>query len=421
MKPLFLQSSCQLNYTFVSNRFLDTYMPAASGEFVKIYLYLLRCLSGNAAQDNCNALISNTCSFYNSTEDCFCISFLADKFNLTENDVCRALRYWENQGLLKLSFCGGDLTGITVTAQDAYPVIPAVPSSAPAQNAYSAVLATPSSVPPQKLATASPISKQPASSVLPEGSEPALQTEEEPVLPKRPRYTAKQLEKFTHNEDISTLLYVIQKYLGRALTTRETNTVIYFYDGLGMSIDLISLLYEKCISNNHSEIRYIEKVALSWAQKGITTVEDAKNELLAHSQLSYDIMNAFGITGRTFAASERDYISAWSDTFCADMIIEACNRTMLAIHTPSFQYADSILNKWKTEGIFTMDAVHDNDRQFNQQKASKETPHKSSTVHTKASSDGKAGAKNNKFNNFPQRDYDYDELERKLVVSNRLI
>ena len=32
-------------FTFVSNRFLDLYMPKANGEFVKIYLYLLRCCS----------------------------------------------------------------------------------------------------------------------------------------------------------------------------------------------------------------------------------------------------------------------------------------------------------------------------------------------------------------------------------------
>ena len=29
-------------FTFISNRFLDGYMPSANGEFVKIYLYLLR-------------------------------------------------------------------------------------------------------------------------------------------------------------------------------------------------------------------------------------------------------------------------------------------------------------------------------------------------------------------------------------------
>lgn len=38
-------------YTSVSNDFIDHYMPSANGEFVKLYLYLLRCLS--AGQDAC--------------------------------------------------------------------------------------------------------------------------------------------------------------------------------------------------------------------------------------------------------------------------------------------------------------------------------------------------------------------------------
>ena len=70
-------------FTFISNSFLDFYMPSANGEFVKIYLYLLRHASGKGTALN--------------------LSSIADAFNCTEADIQRALRYWKNCGVLDLS------------------------------------------------------------------------------------------------------------------------------------------------------------------------------------------------------------------------------------------------------------------------------------------------------------------------------
>ena len=58
-------------------------MPRANGEFVKIYLYLLRSLqSGDTALD---------------------LAAVADVFDCTESAVLRTLRYWENQKLVVLA------------------------------------------------------------------------------------------------------------------------------------------------------------------------------------------------------------------------------------------------------------------------------------------------------------------------------
>ena len=46
MNNIQLQKKPDMDVTLVRNVFLDEYMPEASGEFVKIYLYLLRCASG---------------------------------------------------------------------------------------------------------------------------------------------------------------------------------------------------------------------------------------------------------------------------------------------------------------------------------------------------------------------------------------
>ena len=72
--------------TPVSNVFIDKYMTDANGEYVKVYLYLLRCI---------NADLSN-----------LSISDMADHFDDTEKDVKRAQQYWEKMKLLHLEYSG---------------------------------------------------------------------------------------------------------------------------------------------------------------------------------------------------------------------------------------------------------------------------------------------------------------------------
>ena len=95
MATIPLHSDCQSTTTTIPNIFLDQFMPEANGEFVKVYLYLLRCVS-------------------NHSSDCS-VSAIADCFDHTEKDVIRALKYWERMGLLRLDFGENkSLSGITM-------------------------------------------------------------------------------------------------------------------------------------------------------------------------------------------------------------------------------------------------------------------------------------------------------------------
>ena len=66
--------------TMIENTFIDRFMPAASGDFVKIYLYLLRCVQEGHTDVT--------------------ISQIADALNYTEADVKRALGYWKRMRML---------------------------------------------------------------------------------------------------------------------------------------------------------------------------------------------------------------------------------------------------------------------------------------------------------------------------------
>ena len=62
------------NMTAVSNYFIDYYMPQASGEYVKLYLCLLRQVAEH---------------------DSISLEAVAELFDYTERDVRRGLRYWQ--------------------------------------------------------------------------------------------------------------------------------------------------------------------------------------------------------------------------------------------------------------------------------------------------------------------------------------
>ena len=345
----FTLHNTQHTFTAVPNYFLDKYMPEANGEFVKVYLYLLRCFTVN-------------------TEN-LSISLIADKLKYTEADVMRAFRYWEQEKLLLLRFENDILSEVSLT----------VPETPAAERTIG-------------------IGRQTEAAAL---TPPAAEYEP----PAKPHYTAAQLNHFMESDEISQVLYVTQRYLGRTLTPTETNTVLYFYDSLKFPPDLIEYLIEYCVSRDKKSMRYIETVALSWAKQGIHTIKEAKEISSFYNTSCFAVMKAFGLSNRNPADAEISFIRKWTRTmgFSLDIILEACSRTIQAIHQPSFEYADSILTRWQEKGVKHFSDIQNLDQIH---KDSKETKQEKS-VQSRSS--------NNRFNNITTRSYLYDDLEKQLL------
>lgn len=342
MKTLTLKNKFQTNATLLPNDFIDNYMVDANGEFVKVYLFLLRHLD-----DPCSSIT---------------ISTIADCLNNTENDVLRAFRYWEKEGLLRVERdSDGRITCLEL----------------------------------QKTASASAKTEVPA-----KASE-----ETSPQHNKSPR-KAVPIDRFRAQKEIKSLLFIAEQYLGKTLTHTEMDTITYFYDTLHMSADLIEYLLESCVESGHKSMHYIQKVAFSWAEAGIETVAQAKEESMLYSRSCYTVLNAFGIKNRGPAASEMDYIRKWTEDygFAADIIEEACRRTIMATHQPSFEYADSILNKWHDNRIRSLQDIARLDDEYQRERTA-------SARHT-----CKPATKN--LNNFERRSYDMESLEEQLLNSN---
>lgn len=369
MAMITLQNSSMTEVTILSNTFIDNYMPEANGEFVKVYIYLLRSLS--------NAPVS------------FSLEQMADRLLCTERDILRALKYWAKQELLVLDFTDSDkLCGIALLSPDKH-----------AENAssVSASVETVSTVEQPAIQAAS------APSAAVEPSVPTGKASSD----KKQELTPERIRELKQNEEIIQILYIAEQYLGKTLSPTESQKLLFFYDGLGLSADLIEYLLEYCVSHNHKSIRYIEKVAIAWAEEGITTVEQAKRSNSRYNKEYFAILKALGITNRNPVETEITLMDTWLKTYCFSMEIiqEACNRTVLQTGQASFQYTDKILEGWKKKEVKTLDDIRSLDDEHQKRRQSKKA----------ASRKPAAPASNNRFNNFEQREYDFSEYEKHLL------
>ena len=374
-----LHSTEANDVTVLSNVFIDRFMPRAGGEFVKVYIYLLRMLG--------------------SPQEAFGLSQMADSLLCTEGDILRALKYWENEKLVSLIYEGNALTGITLLT----PRNKADEISVNAEQDFPV-----QENPLSNLENAAAVSSQDTAFPVPDrtGSSSSSPAPSKPLSESR-HLTPDRVKELKQNEDIVQLLYIAEQYLGKTLTRTDVDTITYFYETLHMSADLIEYLIETCVENGHKSMHYIQKVAFSWTEEGIRTVSQAKEQSMLYSRSCYTVLNAFGIKNRGPAASELTYIKKWSEEygFSSEIIQEACRRTISATHQPSFEYADTILSRWHQNGVKHLADITALDDAYQKEKSAGRT-----------ASRPRASVKN--MNNFERRSYDMDALEEQLLNSN---
>lgn len=395
MSLISLQNSSELEVTILSNRFIDNFMPRANGEFVKVYIYLLRAVS--------------------SSPSSFSLEHMADRLFCTERDIFRALKYWEGEKILSLTYTTDrQLSGITLL--EPFADAGHMESSASSENIFSTAGTSSSPVSAQMAAGISQpvaltgsapknVSLSSSNSAVSGGTSSELSTSADYIR----SLTLDHISELKQNEEVSQLLYIAEQYLAKTLTPTEMQKIFFFYDELHMSADLIEYLVEYCVSRGRKSMRYIETVALAWTRDGVTTVEMARDASSRFSKDYYTILKAMGISGRNPVENEISYIDTWRKTYGFDLelIQEACSRTVLSTGQPSFQYADKILSGWKKKNVHTLEDVRLLDAEHKKRQLEKAVSRKKQPAAQSQS--------NNRFNNFHQRDYDFTEYEKRLL------
>lgn len=342
---LVLKTEAKSKVTIIPNQFIDVYLTDANDAQIKVYLYLLRMLT----------------SGMDTT-----VSMVADKFNFTEKDIVRALEYWQGKSLIVLEYDrANQITGVCFKEMQGSDSVQEMKAE----------------------------------------SETTI-VHRDKQEPSKISYTPEQLKELAKRDDIAQAVYITETYLGRPLSFDELSTLLYFKEELRFSDDLLDYLLEYCISMDKTSFAYMEKVAENWYKNQIETPEQAKAAALSYRNDTAAIMKALGKSSLP-APKEAELIQVWREEygFDTEIIVEACNRSVLATDNNRFSYVNGILKSWKEADVKSLEDISVLDA-----KKKHKTPDSPKT--------GNPGPKaGNPFNQFPQNSYDFEALEKELQDS----
>ena len=316
----FIFKNKNLNYTPVSNVFIDKHMPRARGEFVKVYLLGLKyCVAGELGVNS---------------------SIMASTLHLLETDVLNAWSYWNEEGVIKM---------IPVDSMGNFSI------------------------------------------EFIDLNESNASTNQDINL----------LEELNNNST-KDMLQDIEKLLGRPLSSKEMTMYIGWIKDYNFPPEIILLLFQYCASKGKTDSRYIEMVAIAWHDSKIQTIEDAQAFIKKHEDKWVNIrkvLNYIGIKDAEVMKPQEEMLTKWlsSYNFSLDIIFRACDICFHRINKADFKYIDGILNSWFKDGIKSIEDVDKRDVKKSYKKPSNFRP------------------KLDSFNNYEQRNYDFDELEKKLL------
>ena len=432
--------------TTIYNSFIEDYMPAANGSYVKVYLYIAKCLQAK--------------------ESNFSISSLADQLENTEKDILRALMYWEKKGLMSLNRdkATGEILGLEMlipfaerdfdtyenTAKESAASlgVDSDLSETGALNRRNSDLSETgaldrrnsdfsetgaldrrnsdlsetgaldrrnsdfSETDAANTSTYESSGTDAPSNVNSDVHKASNSAQEKNSSAVKPiQVPPEQIQELSANEDFVWVCNVVESYLERPMKPTEIQLITYLYGTLHFSRELILHLYDYCISMGKTACNYIQTVALSWHEQGIKTPEQAQNASVRYLASYNAVSKALGL-GRGLAEIEKKYVDHWQNDWNMDLsvILEACNRTVLKLHHADFKYTEGILSHWNEQNVRTLQGVEQSDLHYAQTKEQKEKK--------KPSTSGKQPPRN-QFQNFKQRDVsseELQELERKLLM-----
>ncbi|PWM35918.1 MAG: hypothetical protein DBX66_07740 [Clostridiales bacterium] len=187
------------------------------------------------------------------------------------------------------------------------------------------------------------------------------QTPEQKIVkpPVRGRLAPEEISSLAaKDQQVSTLLQEAQEILGKTISPSGMEALVSLYSYGGMEVELILMVIQYCVSIGKSSLRYIEKTAYDWIDRGIDTFDKAEQHILSLTRKNdYEgkIKSAFGIFSRNLTAKEMDYVTKWFDQYGFELplIQLAYERTVDNTGKLSFPYCDSILSRWHEKGIKT--------------------------------------------------------------------
>ncbi len=355
-------------FSQISNHFIDYYMTQAPGEFVKIYLYLVRLLQARTPVS---------------------LSDITDHFNITKNDLCRAIKYWMSHGVLRLERNElNQTTGITLLTLEA-------PVSQSLEDELGLGDLSISAIP--NVAST---------------KEKITDATTERTTPDKKPFSPAALEKAKSDDDLETLIFLAETYFKKPLSAKSLESLIYIYDQLGFSAEVVQHLLEYCVVLDKKSMSYAEAVAKNWYKKGVFTLEEIKKISFSMNPIYMTVLHAMDIDRKQPTEKQTEFIECWTNEwgFAENIIVRACKIGVEKLSDNSqiknrFSFVNGILRKWHEQGVTKLSDIDKLEAEHQEQKQTMKA--------VRSQNANQRSPKPNSFTSFTQKDMssEIDELE----------
>ncbi|MBQ9982188.1 MAG: DnaD domain protein [Oscillospiraceae bacterium] len=298
----------------VPNAVVDNYIKLASGNAVKVLLYILR---NNGKQIN--------------------ISEICTAININEDDVKDAFNFWQEVGIL------GTLTNEKKENKSDIQVQPPAPVTEKTEK--------------QEIKEKT----EEAQKTPPNQAPVKLSSSTFNILPS-------EIEKMKNeSKEIKNLLEVAQSCLGGMINNTMTRSLIWQHEYLGLNIDVILMLLTYCSSVQKANIAYIDTIAIDWYKNDINTLEKAQNEIERISKVNTfnrEVYKSFGLT-REPTENQKKFFDQWRmKGYSTDLINFACEKMIDTGKKLTVNYVNGILENWRKKGITTLEQAQQENKNF---------------------------------------------------------
>ncbi len=296
------KTDIDLGDTPVENLFIDTYMPTADGNYVKVYLMGYR-----FACDPCSSS-----GFTNER--------IAKDLNILLSDVLKAWDYWEKKGIIKKHYQNeGSKDDFTVEFLNLKQLI--------INNCY-------------------------------------LPTTEENTEYKNKSYSPSDLTEAMRDERIRDMFHNVQQLMCRPLNPSESLQCLEWLYDFKMSPQVIEEAFRYSIDKKGiKNIKYINAIISNWYDKNINTLEKL-HEHLENSDKKYSlyniVMKAVG-SSRNPSKKEKELMNKWFYEYSMplEVVIKACDTAFVRKPNPTLAYIDGIITDWFKNNIKTIKEIED--------------------------------------------------------------
>ena len=195
-------------------------------------------------------------------------------------------------------------------------------------------------------------------------------------------YSPEEIAYYEEFPEVKTIFDMAENILGTLLNPLQQSVILSYYEDYRLDKATIKEVLTYAVSKNQTRADKLNDIAKNW--------QEIKKS--GSSTNLKEILDAMGISKRDITQKITSKINEWLEIHTHEMVLEACDRTIMKFAKPNPVYTEGILKDWEKNGIKTIEQMRlYNDKQKKETKAPK-----------------------SKFNNYSSNSVDYSKVVEKL-------